>query len=561
MEQIQLVIDDLIKKGIVSKQQFESAREESKNKGLPINKVLISKGIVKEKDIASVISERLGIPFMDLSDYLIDADVIKLVPESIAQRYKLIPLFKIGQTLTVAMADPQDINAMDQVRLKSGCEIDAVLATETDIKNAMDQYYGTSGGVEEVIKQMNEVKRSASVAPASDKELAKMAEDAPVVKLVNMIIIQAVTEKASDIHIEPDEKVLRVRYRVDGILHEVPKPPKDLEAAIISRVKVLASMDIAERRKPQDGRIMMKMQGKDIDMRVSCFPTVYGENIVIRLLDKTSLLLGLSELGMRPEMHKTFDKIIRKPFGIMLVTGPTGSGKTTTLYAALNTINSEEKNIITIEDPVEYQISMIRQTQVNPKAELTFASGLRSILRQDPDVIMVGEIRDSETAEIATQAALTGHLVFSTLHTNDASGAITRLADMGIEPFLISDAVIGVLAQRLVRVICPKCKEKLVPTDATLKDLKLKRSDDLALYHGKGCAKCKDTGYVGRVGIYELLIIDDELRKLIIAKAPADQIKAKAVELGMKTLYEDGIAKALEGITSVEEVLRVASEE
>ena len=561
MEQIQLVIDDLIKKGIVSKQQFESAREESKNKGLPINKVLISKGIVKEKDIASVISERLGIPFMDLSDYLIDADVIKLVPESIAQRYKLIPLFKIGQTLTVAMADPQDINAMDQVRLKSGCEIDAVLATETDIKNAMDQYYGTSGGVEEVIKQMNEVKRSALVAPASDKELAKMAEDAPVVKLVNMIIIQAVTEKASDIHIEPDEKVLRVRYRVDGILHEVPKPPKDLEAAIISRVKVLASMDIAERRKPQDGRIMMKMQGKDIDMRVSCFPTVYGENIVIRLLDKTSLLLGLSELGMRPEMHKTFDKIIRKPFGIMLVTGPTGSGKTTTLYAALNTINSEEKNIITIEDPVEYQISMIRQTQVNPKAELTFASGLRSILRQDPDVIMVGEIRDSETAEIATQAALTGHLVFSTLHTNDASGAITRLADMGIEPFLISDAVIGVLAQRLVRVICPKCKEKLVPTDATLKDLKLKRSDDLALYHGKGCAKCKDTGYVGRVGIYELLIIDDELRKLIIAKAPADQIKAKAVELGMKTLYEDGIAKALEGITSVEEVLRVASEE
>jgi len=561
MEQIQLVIDDLIKKGIVSKQQFESAREESKNKGLPINKVLISKGIVKEKDIASVISERLGIPFMDLSDYLIDADVIKLVPESIAQRYKLIPLFKIGQTLTVAMADPQDINAMDQVRLKSGCEIDAVLATETDIKNAMDQYYGTSGGVEEVIKQMNEVKRSAPVAPASDKELAKMAEDAPVVKLVNMIIIQAVTEKASDIHIEPDEKVLRVRYRVDGILHEVPKPPKDLEAAIISRVKVLASMDIAERRKPQDGRIMMKMQGKDIDMRVSCFPTVYGENIVIRLLDKTSLLLGLSELGMRPEMHKTFDKIIRKPFGIMLVTGPTGSGKTTTLYAALNTINSEEKNIITIEDPVEYQISMIRQTQVNPKAELTFASGLRSILRQDPDVIMVGEIRDSETAEIATQAALTGHLVFSTLHTNDASGAITRLADMGIEPFLISDAVIGVLAQRLVRVICPKCKEKLVPTDATLKDLKLKRSDDLALYHGKGCAKCKDTGYVGRVGIYELLIIDDELRKLIIAKAPADQIKAKAVELGMKTLYEDGIAKALEGITSVEEVLRVASEE
>ncbi len=561
MEQIKLIIDDLIKKGIIADDQLKAAQEESRKRGLAIDKVLIQQGLIKEEDIVNIISEHMGIPFMNLSDYLIDSSVIELVPESISQKYNLIPIFKIGQTLTVAMANPQDINAIDQVSLKSKCDVEPVLATETAIRNAIDQYYGISGGVDEVIKQMNDAKKSSAMGAVSDRELAKLADNAPVVKLVNMIIMQAVKDKASDIHIEPDEKILRVRYRVDGILHEGPKPPKDLEAAIISRVKVLASMDIAERRKPQDGRIMLKMRGKEIDLRVSSFPTVYGENIVIRLLDKTSVMLGLAELGMDKETLKSFNTIIRKPFGIILVTGPTGSGKTTTLYASLSTINSQEKNIITIEDPVEYQIPMIRQTQINPKAGLTFASGLRSMLRQDPDIIMVGEIRDSETAEIATQAALTGHLVFSTLHTNDSAGAIIRLIDMGIEPFLVSDSVIAILAQRLVRIVCPKCKEKIAPTDEMLKDLELERSGNINIYRGKGCQKCKDTGYIGRAGLYELLVINDEIKKLIIEKASADKIKAKAIEAGMKTLYDDGIAKALSGITSIEEVLRVAREE
>lgn len=561
MKEIKLIMDDLMKKGVIADDQLKAAQEESKKRGLAIDKVLIQQGLIKEEDIANAISEHLGIPFMDLSDYLIDSSVIKLVPESVSQKYKLIPIFKIGQTLTVAMANPQDINAIDQVSSKSKCEVEPALATETAIKNAIDQYYGISGGVDEVIKQMDGIKKPSVTGAVSDRELAKLADNAPVIKLVNMIIMQAVKDKASDIHIEPDEDILRVRYRVDGILHEGPKPPKDLEAAIISRVKVLASMDIAERRKPQDGRIMLKMQGKEIDLRVSSFPTVYGENIVIRLLDKSSVMLGIAELGMDKETLRSFDTIIRKPFGIILVTGPTGSGKTTTLYASISTINSQEKNVITIEDPVEYQIPMIRQTQINPKAGLTFASGLRSMLRQDPDIIMVGEIRDPETAEIATQAALTGHLVFSTLHTNDSAGAVTRLVDMGIEPFLVSDSVIAVLAQRLVRVICPKCKEKIIPTDEMLKDLKLERSDNISIYHGKGCLKCKDTGYLGRAGLYELLIINDEIKKLIIEKASADKIKAKAIETGMKTLYDDGIDKALKGITSVEEVLRVAKEE
>ena len=561
MDQLKLIIDILIKKGIISKDQLDKATEESKARGLSLDKILIKQGLVKEDDMAGILSDHIGIPFMDLSDYLVDSSVIKLVPESIAVKYKLIPLFKIADTITVAMANPQDINAIDQVRLKSHCEVEPVIATETAIKNAIDQYYGVAGGVDEVIKQLDDAKKGKTTQSSSAKDLAKLAEDAPVIKLVNMIMLQAVKDKASDIHIEPDEKILRIRYRVDGILQEGPKPPKDLEAAIISRVKVLSGMDIAERRKPQDGRIMLKLQGRDIDMRVSSFPTVHGENIVIRILDKSSVLLGLAELGMNTKMLKTFDELIRRPFGIILVTGPTGSGKTTTLYACLSTINTSEKNIITIEDPVEYQIEMIRQTQVNPKAGLTFASGLRSILRQDPDIIMVGEIRDSETAEIATQAALTGHLVFSTLHTNNAAGAITRLIDMGIEPFLISSSVIGVLAQRLVRVVCEKCKEKITPTDAMLKELKLARKENISIYKVKGCTKCKNTGYMGRAGIYELITINDDIKKLIIAKASADEIKQKAIETGMSSLYEDGMEKATAGVTSVEEVLRVAHEE
>jgi type IV pilus assembly protein PilB len=561
MEQIKLIIDDLVKKGAITKEQLEKAQNESKNKGIPLDKILIREGIINEESIASILSEQLDIPFMDLSDYLIDSAVVKLIPESLAHRCRAIPLFRIGDSLTVAMANPQDINAIDQIRLVSKCEIEPVIATEQEIKNAIDQYYGVTGSVEEVVKQMHQAKTAAKAQAHSEKDLAKLAEDAPVIKLVNLIIMQAVKDKASDVHIEPDEKVLRIRYRIDGILHEETPPPKELEAALISRVKVMANMDIAERRKPQDGRILLKTQGRDIDLRVSTFPTVYGENIVIRILDKTSVLLGLPELGMSESVLKEYDKLIRRPFGIILVTGPTGSGKTTTLYASLSTINSAEKNIITIEDPVEYQLNMIRQTQINPKAGLTFASGLRSILRQDPDIIMVGEIRDAETAEIATHAALTGHLVFSTLHTNDASSAIARLIDMGIEPFLVSTSLIGILAQRLIRVICTKCKEKIASTDAMLKDLGIQSSGNAAFYRGKGCPKCKESGYSGRTGIYELLIINEDIKKLVIIKASADEIKKKAMESGMKTMRDDGIEKALAGITTVEEVLRVTEEE
>jgi type IV pilus assembly protein PilB len=369
------------------------------------------------------------------------------------------------------------------------------------------------------------------------------------------MIMQAVKDRASDIHIEPEEDNCRVRYRIDGILHEINILPKNLQSAVISRIKILSKMDIAESRKPQDGRIRIKIESRDLDIRVSTFPTVHGENIVMRLLDKTSVILGLKELGFLENELNAFDKLIKHPNGIILVTGPTGSGKTTTLYAALSAISSMEKNIITIEDPVEYELPLIRQTQVNPKAGITFANGMRAILRQDPDIIMIGEIRDKETAEIAIQAALTGHLVFSTLHTNDAPSAVTRLIDMEVEPFLISSSVIGILDQRLVRLICNKCKEKYTPTEEVLKELNMKEGS--LLYRGKGCPACKNTGFVGRVGIFELCAINDELKKMIDARRSADEIKKKAIALGMKTLREDGVKKIEMGLVSLEEVLEV----
>ncbi|MBM3252386.1 MAG: type II secretion system protein GspE, partial [Candidatus Omnitrophica bacterium] len=430
-------IDLLIKKGIITQDQLAKAKEEAGKAGLSIEKALDKLGFISEVDIAQIMADSIGVPFMDLSDYLIDSEVIKLVPEATANKYKVVPLFKIGDTLTVAMADPLDVAAIDEIRIKGKVgTVEPVLATEEMIQKAIDQYYGAIGNVEELIKGLTKEKLEAKTRGAQG--LLEIAEDAPVIKLVNLIITQAVKDKASDIHIEPEEDKVRIRYRIDGVLHEIKDIPKHLQSALASRVKVMAQMDIAETRNAQDGRIQLKMENKNIDLRVSSFPTVHGENIVLRILDKTSVLLGLPELGFNNKDLKEFDKIIRHPNGIILVTGPTGSGKTTTLYAALSTINTMEKNIITIEDPVEYEIPLIRQTQVNPKAGLNFANGLRSIVRQDPDIIMVGEIRDKETAEIAIQASLTGHLVFSTLHTNDAAGALTRLLDMGIEPFLIS---------------------------------------------------------------------------------------------------------------------------
>jgi type IV pilus assembly protein PilB len=388
--------------------------------------------------------------------------------------------------------------------------------------------------------------------------MEQAVQETPIVKLVNIVIMLAVKERASDIHIEPEEHNLKIRYRIDGILQEKNIFPKKIQNIIISRIKVLSKMDIAESRKPQDGRIRLKIETKDLDIRVSTFPTIHGENVVMRLLDKTSLLLGLKQLGFSESEFKIFDKLIRHPYGIILVTGPTGSGKTTTLYAVLSSLNTPEKNIITLEDPVEYELPGIRQTPINPKAGITFATGLRSILRQDPDIIMVGEIRDKETAEIAIQAALTGHLVLSTLHTNDAPSALTRLVDMGIEPFLISSSVIGILAQRLVRTICDKCKQKYVPPPEAVKELGIKAGEEF--YKGAGCQRCNQKGYIGRIGIFELLFIDEEIRKMVDAKKSADEVKRKAVELGMKVLRDDGLQKAKRGATTIEEVLRATTE-
>lgn len=553
------VVDLLLKQGLITQEQIKKAMDEKRKTGLSLEKSIVKLGFVTDEDIADAIARETGIPYMDLTDYLIDPDVLKYVPEEIAKKYKIVPLFKIQDTLTCAMINPRDIMAIDEVRLKSKVpNIEPVLATEAGIQKIIDSYYGVMGSVDDVIKKIDKEKLLGIGKDAKESDLIEIAEDAPVVKLVNLLVTQAVKDRASDIHIEPDEHVLRIRYRIDGVLHEVNTPPKHLQNAVISRIKILSGMDIAERRKPQDGKINLRMEGKDLDLRVSTFPTVHGENVVLRILDKTSVILGLEELGFSKNMLSLYADLIKKPYGIILVTGPTGSGKTTTLYASLSTINSIEKNIITIEDPVEYQLPLIRQTQIEPKKDLTFATGLRTILRQDPDIIMVGEIRDKETADISIQAALTGHLVFSTLHTNDATSAVTRLIDMKVEPFLISSSVIGVLAQRLVRVICPRCKESYTPSSELLQSLNLK--EKVSLYKGKGCKDCKDTGFLGRIGIFELFIPNEKSKKLIIDKTSSDDIRKVATGEGMTTLYQDGLDKLKKGITTAEELKRVIEE-
>jgi type IV pilus assembly protein PilB len=550
-------IDLLIKKNILTKEQVSKAQDEAKRLGVSIEKALERIGVISEIDMARIVAESIGVAFMDLDDYLIDPEVIKFMPEAVAKKHKAVPLFKIGKALTVAMVNPQDIVAIDEIRIVTKMdEVDPVLSTEDMIQRVIDRYYAVLGSVEDIVDVF--IKEKPEEQARMAKDFTATAEEPPIIKLVNLLVVQAVRERASDIHIEPEEEKVRVRYRIDGVLHEVKELPKYLQSAIVSRIKVIAKMDIAETRAPQDGRIELKMENKNLDLRVSSFPTVHGENVVLRILDKSTALVGLHELGFANKDLENFNTLIKKPNGIILVTGPTGSGKTTTLYATLAAINSVEKNIITVEDPVEYAIPLVRQTQVNPKAGLTFAGALRSILRQDPDIIMVGEIRDKETAEIAIQASLTGHLVFSTLHTNDAPSALTRLIDMGIEPFLIASSVIGVLAQRLVRVICDKCKEEYSPSVELLKELGLPEATKF--YRGKGCTKCKNTGFLGRIGIYELVLLNSEIKDMITAKSSAADIKKKALSLGMRTLFQDGIEKTKNGVTTIEEVLRVTEE-
>ena len=549
------IIDLLVKQGLITAEQLNKAKEETRRTGIKLEKALEKFGFINEEDIVKVKADSLGVLYMDLSDYIIDTELVKIFPEALAKKYKVVPIFKIADTLNVAMVDPQNIEVIDNIRKATKIEnIDTVLVSEKGIQKVLDSYYGVAGSVAEIVSFMDKEKNLSAKS-----SLSEAAEDPPIIKLVNILIMEAVKDKASDIHIEPDTEFLRIRYRIDGILHEAHQIPAKFQKAIISRVKVISNIDISENRRPQDGKIHLRLENKEIDIRVSTFPTVHGENIVMRILDKTSVLLGLKDLGFDQANLSVFDKLIRQPNGIILVTGPTGSGKTTTLYSALATISSIEKNIITIEDPVEYEIPLIRQTQVNTKAELTFANGLRSILRQDPDVIMVGEIRDKETAEVAIQASLTGHLVFSTLNTNDAPSSLTRLIDMGIEQFLISSSVIGILAQRLVRAICDKCKEKYTPDPSLLHEFGITKPMDF--YRGKGCPKCKNSGFTGRIGIFELLVITEDIRKLINEKASADQIKKKAIQLGLKTLRDDGLDKVDKGLTTIEEVVMVTAVE
>ena len=555
MAKKQDTIELLLKKSLVTQDQIDRATQEVKRTGLTMEGALERLGFITENDIANVRAQSLGVPFMDLTGYIIDSALVKLIPEKLAKRSKAVPLFKIGSSLTVAMIDPKDIVVLDELRRVSKMDtIEPVLATEKGIQRILDTYYGVAGSIDDIVKSIGKDSKSET-AFASKDILREAAEEPPIIKLVNVMIMEAVKDRASDIHIEPEEDLMRVRYRIDGILHEVNTLPTNLHRAIVSRIKILSQLDIAESRKPQDGRIRLKIEDRDLDIRVSTFPTIHGENVVMRLLDRSSVLVGLHELGLAEKELGEFEKLIKRPNGIILVTGPTGSGKTTTLYAALTTINSMDKNIITIEDPVEYELPLIRQTSINPKAGITFANGLRSILRQDPDVIMVGEIRDKETVEISIQAALTGHLVLSTLHTNDAPSALTRLIDIGVEPFLISSSVIGVVAQRLVRKICDKCKEKYMPDDSVLKDLGIEKK--IELYRGKGCNKCKKTGFAGRIAIFEIFIVNEDMKKMVNSRVGVDEIRKKAIELGMKGLRDDGLEKVKKGITTPCEVLRV----
>jgi len=557
--------ESLVEEGIISLEQLKQAQEEEKRTSQRLRNVLVKMGLIAEEDLVTFLSDKLGLPRIELGNYLIDPKIVELVPEALARKYELIPVLKIGNRLTCAMVDPWNIFALDEIRAKTNLMIEPAVATESEIKKALNEHYGAKGSMEDLIKTIDEKKLGIEAGKEIDaKKLQGIVEEPVVIKLVNLIIMQAIKEGASDIHIEPEEEVLKTRFRVDGMLHEISSPPKHLQSAIISRIKIMANLNIAERRTPQDGRFTVNLEGKQIDVRVSCVPTIYGENVVLRLLDVSTALLGLEQLGFSKEVLDKYNKLITRPHGIILVTGPTGSGKTTTLYASLAKINTVEKNIITIEDPVEYKLAGIRQIQINPKVDLTFSNGLRSILRQDPNIIMVGEMRDFQTAEIAIQAALTGHLVFSTLHTNDASGAVTRLIDMGVEPFLVSSSVIGVLAQRLVRTICKDCKEEYVPTEEELKDIGLldePRTTNIKFYKGKGCAKCMNTGYKGRIGIFELMIPDENIHNLIISKAPTEEIRKKAVASGMVVLKQDGIEKVKLGLTTVEEIVRVTEEE
>jgi type IV pilus assembly protein PilB len=521
--------------------------------GLPLGRVLVDEHLVDERDLVRVLARSIGLEFIDLREETVDPAAASLIPETLARRYAALPVAFDGDSLIVAMADPANVLAIDDIRAITGREVLPKVATRSDVEEAIGKIAALDGSVTDLA----ELAAEDSVETQDLGAVEAAAEEAPVVKLVNMLITRAAADRASDIHVEPTERDLRIRFRIDGVLHEIMRTPRSIANAVVSRLKIMADIDIAERRRPQDGRINLKVAGRQLDLRVSSLPTIYGEKVVMRLLDTSTALLELGDLGFEPDTLARYESAYTKPYGTILVVGPTGSGKSTTLYATLNVLNRPEVNIVTIEDPVEYRLSGISQVQVNKKAGLTFASALRSFLRQDPDIMLVGEIRDTETAKIAVESALTGHLVLSTLHTNDAPSSISRLIEMGVEPFLVGSALDAVLAQRLARRLCDNCKEEYEPTEQALAEVGWESDGPKTLYRAVGCKVCSHTGYRGRLAIHELMLIDEDIERLAVERASTEVISQTAIQRGMRTLRDDGLLKVARGVTSLEEILRV----
>ena len=545
----------LIEQGLISEQQLQEALETQERVPKSLGRILIDLNLIREVDLVRALAEQIGMEFVDLGEFPVDPSATALIPETVARRYRALPIADREGTLLVAMSDPANVYALDDIRTITGREVQPVVATAADVMAAIQKYNNMGDQVEALASE------AANLAEETDLDAPEAAvEDAPIVKLVQMLLTRGIAERASDVHIEPTEKDVRVRFRVDGVLHEVMRSPKNIQGGLISRLKVMADMNIAERRVPQDGRVSLRVGGVSVDLRIATLPTVYGEKVVIRILNKESVLLRLGDLGFSDDSYKRYEQSFRKPYGAILVTGPTGSGKSTTLYATLNIVNSADRNIITVEDPVEYRLPGVNQVQVNVKAGMTFAAALRSILRADPDIILIGEIRDHETALIAVESALTGHLVLSTLHTNDAPSAITRLNEMGVETFLVASALDCVVAQRLARKLCDRCKEPYRPNEAELQSAGYPEHmwPEIEILHRPvGCTACAKTGFLGRLGLYEVMHVTEEVERLTVERAASDRIREVALEQGMVPLRLDGLNKARQGLTSVEEILRV----
>jgi type IV pilus assembly protein PilB len=565
------IIDLLLQTKKITAADVEKFVKIQEHTGAKMENILIEKGIISEEDYLAILAKETNTPAVRLDRFEADEEVLPVLAERICQQYNIFPMAKIGNMLTLAMADPMNIFAVDDIKSLTGLEINPVLASETDIKRAI-QFWFEESKAKDISDLIGEVKEDEIniVAQGNKKETEGQfdidkamfeAEDSPVIKLVNLLLAESLQKRASDIHIEPEEDVLRIRFRIDGMLHDVYDIPKSKQNAVTTRIKIMSKLDITEFRIPQDGRFKIRLGSQEVDFRVSILPISFGEKVVMRLLDKRNLSVGLDSLGFLPEPMELFRQSIAKPYGLILVTGPTGSGKSTTLYSIITQLNTPQRHIITVEDPVEYQVEGIAQVQVKTEVGLTFALGLRSLLRQSPDVILIGEIRDGETADIAVKASLTGQMVLSTLHTNDAPGAITRLIDMGVEPFLVASSLVMACAQRLTRKICPHCKEPYQPEQKVIEEMQLKVDKDTVFYHGKGCAACNKTGYRGRMGTIEVLVLDDTIREMVIKKCSSDEIKEYAAAKGMETLRDNGLRQVKLGMTTLEEILRITSEQ